>query len=405
MATLISIDEARARVLGAARQLGTETVDVEQALGRFLAADVTATGDIPPFAASAMDGYALREARSGQTLSVRGESRAGRPSPDPLEPGTAVRISTGAMLPPGATAVVRQEDVVRAEGTITLRDAVHPGDNVRAAGEVMRAGARVLAAGTRVGPAELAVLVSAGAGEVLVARRPLLAVLTTGDELRDPGEPLGEGEIHNSNAPMLRALARCAGATVLPAVQLADDRAATERGLARALEAADVLVISGGVSVGPHDHVKPALQALGVRELFWGVALQPGKPTWFGTRERKLAFGLPGNPVSAAVTHTLFVAPALAALQGAARPLPPRRPGHLGAAVRRSPIREQALRVRLDYRAEGVVATPTGPQGSHHVTSLVGADALALIPRGDGPLEAGSLVALEPMPCLWKAVP
>jgi molybdopterin molybdotransferase len=397
MAQLTSIDDARARVLGAVRPLRTETVPVTESLDRYLAADVTAAGDVPPFAASAMDGYALREAPAGHTLRVRGESRAGCPGSALLEPGGAMRISTGAMLPTGATAVVRQEDVEVDADTITLRVAVRRGDNVRPAGEVMRAGARVLRAGCRIGPAEVAVLVSAGAGEVLVARRPQVAVVTTGDELRGPGEPLGEGEIHNSNEPMLRALAGRAGAVVMPPLRLADDRAATERGLAEALEAADVLVISGGVSVGPHDHVKPALVALGVREILWGVALAPGKPTWFGARGERLVFGLPGNPVSAAVTYTLFVAPALAALQGATRPLPERLTGRLGAPVIRNPRREQALRVRLDHRPDGLVATPNGPQASHQVTSLVGADALALIPRGEGTLEAGSPVLLEPL--------
>jgi molybdopterin molybdotransferase len=193
---------------------------------------------------------------------------------------------------------------------------------------------------------------------------------------------------------MLVALVVGAGAVALTPEGLPDDRSQTRAGLERALKRADVVVISGGVSVGPHDHVRPALEGLEVRERFWGVALQPGKPTWFGERNGKLVFGLPGNPVSAVVTFTLFVRPALAALQGAD---PTRRHGHarLGVPVRRNQAREQALRVRLEHRDSSTIATPNGPQGSHLVTSLLGADALAFIPAGEGELEAGTPVTVE----------
>jgi molybdopterin molybdotransferase len=196
---------------------------------------------------------------------------------------------------------------------------------------------------------------------------------------------------------MLVALAVRSGAQAGPATRLPDEAAATREGLTQALEGAEVVVVSGGVSVGPHDHVKPALASLGVDERFWGVALQPGKPTWFGTRADRLVFGLPGNPVSAAVTFTLFVAPALAALQGAAEPLPRRLTAALSTEVRRSPQREQALRVRIEPRDRVPVAVLNGPQGSHHTTSLVGAHGLAMIPIGQGPLGAGSPVEVEPL--------
>jgi molybdopterin molybdotransferase len=266
---------------------------------------------------------------------------------------------------------------------------------VRGAGEDMRARSRVLSAGTALRAAELGAAVAAGTGTLCVSRRPRVAVLCTGDELRAPGDPLGPGEIHNSNAPMLTALARRCGAIAAPAQRLGDDPAATETGLGEALSGADVVVISGGVSVGPHDYVKPALERLGVAERFWGVALQPGKPTWFGVRSQTLVFGLPGNPVSAVVTFSLFVRPALAALQGAA-PDRPHADAVLDVPVPRNPVREQALRVRLEQRDDGTrVAVPNGPQGSHLVSSLLGADALALIPAGEGELPAGTRVALE----------
>lgn len=396
-AELISIQAARERVLAATRPLGHEVVEISRALDRVLAADVVAAGDVPPFACSAMDGYAAKAGAAGRRLEVTGESRAGHPTQRELGDGEAIRVSTGAAVPPGADAVIRQEDVEREGPAIVANVAVPVGANLRAAGEDLRAGAVVLDAGRRLGVAELGAAVAAGAGAVTVSKRPRVAILCTGDELRAPGEPLGPGEIHNSNAPMLAALATRCGAEALDPERLPDDRDATGTGLERALARADVVVVSGGVSVGPHDHVRPALAALGVRERFWGVALQPGKPTWFGEREGKLVFGLPGNPVSAVVTFVLFAVPALDALQGAA---PGRTPAaaRLGAAVKRNPAREQAIRVRLEHHDGVMTAIPTGPQASHLVTSLLGADALAFIPPGEGELPEGASVALEPLP-------
>jgi molybdopterin molybdotransferase len=398
MADLITIAAARDRVLTAIRPLESERIPVADALDRVLAADVLAAADVPPFACSAMDGYAVQAGPAGRELALVAESRAGAPTARALDTGEAIRISTGAAVPSGATAVIPQEEVELRDGVVVLRADALDGSHIRPAGEVMRSGVPVLARGIRLGPAELGAAVAAGAGELQVARRPRISVLATGDELREPGAALRPGEIHNSNGPMLVALASRCGAQAEPPGRLPDDRAATEQGLAAALDRADVVIVSGGVSVGPHDHVKPALAALGVDEVFWGVALQPGKPTWFGTRDGRLVFGLPGNPVSAAVTFSLFVAPALAALQGSAGP---DRPGEaeavLGVAVRRNRRREQALRVRLERRDGSVVAIPNGPQASHVIVSLVGADALALIPPGEGSVEAGETVRLAPL--------
>jgi molybdopterin molybdotransferase len=343
-----------------------------------------------------MDGYAVQPGPAGRRLTLVGESRAGTPSPRALGEGEAIRISTGAAVPAGASAVIPQEEVEASDGHVLLAAEVTEGAHVRPAGEVMRAGQPVLPPGAPIGPAELGAAVSAGAAEVTVTRRPRAIVLCTGDELREPGEPLKPGEIYNSNGPMLAGLAARCGAVAAPARRLPDDPAATEAGLREALDTAEVVIVSGGVSVGPHDHVKPALARLGVQEVFWGVSLQPGKPTWFGTRAGRLVFGLPGNPVSAAVTFSLFVAPALAALEGRSMNQPSAQ-ATLGAPVPRNPRREQALRVRLETSSGTTVAMPNGPQGSHVITSLVRADALALIPRGEGSLPAGTAVALAPL--------
>ncbi len=394
---LITISEARARVLRTVQTLSVETIPVEDAFERVLAHDLRAAGNVPAFPCSAMDGYAIKAGPAARTLTVTGESRAGTPADRVVHDGEAIRISTGGAVPAGAEAVIRQEDIEQREGTVVTAVATEAGENLRHAGEDMRAGTLVLAEGTVLRAAELGAAVAAGAGELAVHRRPTVAVLCTGDELRAPGQPLGPGEIHNSNAPMLVALARRCGAVVRPAQRIADNRAATEATLAAALEGTDVVIISGGVSVGPHDHVKPALAALGVEERFWGVALQPGKPTWFGERDRQLVFGLPGNPVSAAVTFSLFARPAIAALQGATPDGQLDREAVLGHAVPRNPSREQALRVRLERRDGATIAIPNGPQASHILSSLLGADALALIPSGPGEVGAGTKVALEPL--------
>jgi molybdenum cofactor synthesis domain-containing protein len=261
----------------------------------------------------------------------------------------------------------------------------------------MRAGELILEAGVRLGPGAIAAAVAAGAGRLTVARRPRVSVLCTGDELKAPGVALNPGEIHNSNGPMLAALATRAGAIAGRVERLPDDRERTVEALALALEQADVVIISGGVSVGPHDHVKPALASLGVDEKFWGVALKPGKPTWFGTLDRVLVFGLPGNPVSAFVTFSLFARPALAALM---RAKPDRRiatEAALASPVSRNPWREQAITVRLEQRDGATVAIPGANQDSHRVSLLLGADALAIIPSGDGRVAAGTRVALAPI--------
>jgi molybdopterin molybdotransferase len=341
-----------------------------------------------------MDGFALAAGPAGRELAIVGESRAGAPAQEALQARQAMRISTGAAVPDGGVAVVGVERAQAANGRVVLPPS-EPGANIRRAGEDVPAGEVVLRAGDDLGPAELGALAALGRPEVTCGAAPSVAILTTGDELVEPGDgPLAPGQIRNSNAYALAAQAQRAGARVTERTIVRDDRAHTVESLGRAIETGDVVIVSGGVSVGPHDHVKGALAELGVEQRFWGVSLRPGKPTWFGCRDAQLVFGLPGNPVSAMVTFQLLARPALRALQGA-DPDASRTEAVLEAPVARHPQREQAVRCRLRADGRGFLVTPTGPQGSHQLTSMLGAGALALVPPGDGELAAGERVAVE----------
>jgi molybdopterin molybdotransferase len=390
---LIDIAAARAIVLDGVRPLAPERVALADALGRVLAEDVSADEDMPPFDSSALDGYVVGDT-SGGDLPVVGESRAGAPARDALSPGQAMRISTGAVVPPGGVAVIGVEHAQAADGRVTVPPS-EAGAAIRRAGDDVPAGAHVLAAGDDLGPAELGALAALGRDGVLCGAAPRVAVLTTGDELVEPGGgPLAPGQIRNSNAYALAAQAERAGARVIAREIVRDTREHTIETLARALDAADVVVVSGGVSVGPHDHVKPALAELGVEQGFWRVALKPGKPTWFGTRGDQVVFGLPGNPVSAIVTFPLFARPALRRLQGGDAH-DTRSRALIDVDYPREPGRDQVLRVRLDARPDGWHVAPTKPQGSHVLTSMLGAGAFAIVPRGEGALAAGSAVDIE----------
>lgn len=392
----IGIEEARGRVLSEARPLPAEDVPLDRALGRVLAEDVTSPVDVPPFDTSAMDGFALA-APAGGLLRMVGESRAGRPAEVAVEPGTAVAISTGAAIPDGARAVVPLEHTV-SEGGSVRAEAVPEGANIRRAGEDVRAGDVVLAAGAKLGAAALGVMASVGLSAARCTRRPRTALALTGDELVAPGGELPPGHIWSSNSLALAAQVASAGGELVDSKTVPDDAVATRAALETALDRADVVCTSGGVSVGAHDHVKGALAELGVTERFWGVALKPGKPTWFGVAERPagrvLVFGLPGNPVSAMVTFHLFARPALRALQGAA-PDPQVTTAVLDEPLPRNRRRDQAVRCSLRAREDGWHAVSTGAQGSHVLTSMLGADALAIVPAGDGSLASGQRVQIE----------
>ena len=389
---LITVTEARARVLRAVRPLPSEEVAIVDALGRVLAEDVVSEIDLPPFDSSAMDGFALVAGGEAE-LPVVGESSAGTPYDGVVHAGEAVRISTGAVVPEGADAVIPIERVEESGDRVRVPE-TKPGANVRPTGDDVMSGDLVIPSGTTVGPAEIGMLAAVGRVSASCARRPRLAIVATGDELRPPGEPLGPGQIHDSNAVTLAAQASRAGAETVQRANAGDERAQTLEVLRAAIDAADAVCISGGVSVGPHDHVRPVLAELGVEEHLWGVRLKPGKPFWFGTRDDTLVFGLPGNPVSAMVTFQLFVLPALRALQGA-DPAVARSSAVLDDAVKRNPNRDEAVRCALRVGPDGWHAQPTGPQGSHVISSMIGAGALAMVPAGEGEIPAGERVEIE----------
>ena len=402
VSALLTVDEALARVLAHTSPLPSETVHLDDAAGRVLAEDAVAAVDLPRFPSSAMDGFAVRSADTPGKLRIVARISAGRPAAWPLGPGEAMGIATGGVVPDGADAVVPIERVTEGAEAVVVPEHAPAGINVRPRGGDVEQGARVLAAGTILSPSRLAALAAAGIATPRCARMPRVAVLTTGTELRAPGESLRDGEIYESNGLMLAALLSAAGGLVKRHVSVADDAELHRAALERALDA-DVLVTSGGVSVGPHDLVRATLAELGAEEIFWGVAMRPGKPISFSARDGALVFGLPGNPVSSYVGAVLFVVPALRALQGVREPTPTFRSGVLADAVQRRASRDDYQRAIVDTMAGGVVLRPILGQESHMIVRAAAADALVHIPRGEGELAAGSTVRYLPLDTVGAA--
>lgn len=392
MAALLTLEEAQASVLAHVRPLAAETVPVREAAGRVTASAAEAVVDLPPFASSAMDGYAVRAADLPGTLPVVGQIAAGRPSPRPLAAGEAMAISTGGVVPPGADAVIPIEYVVFHDNRIEIAEALAVGAHVRARGGDAAAGTAVVGAGVRLGAAQLGALAAAGVSAVSCARRPRVVVLATGTELAQAGAALEPGQVYEANGLMLAVALAAAGADIDTLPVVADDESAHREALERGL-AADVLVTSGGVSVGPHDLVRRIEAELGVEEVFWRVAIKPGKPVSFGVRGATLVFGLPGNPVSSLVGCELFAKPALRALQGLPDPLPRFEPGRLASPLRRNDARDELVRARSRLDRDGIVLEPLTGQESHMIVHTAAADALVHVPRGAGVLAAGARVA------------
>jgi molybdopterin molybdotransferase len=392
---MISVEAAVASVLALARPVAVETVPLARAAGRVLAEAVTAPADQPPFPSAAMDGWAVAgPVAPGDRLPVLGEARAGAAYPGSLAPGTAVRISTGAPVPEGATRIVIAEDGAEAAGTLTIGAALDAGPHIRPRGVDFAAGFTV-APGRRLRPVDIALLAAMHAGRVAVRRRPSVAIVPTGDELVMPGDPAGPAQIAASNIFALAAMAEAEGAEARLLPIAADTPEALAHILGLAADA-DLVVTVGGASVGAHDLVRPAADALGLERAFYRVALRPGKPLQAGRLGQAAFLGLPGNPVSAIVCGVLFMLPMIRAMQGLPAVVPPRA-GVLGADLPANGPRAHYMRARLDAGGPSPVLTAFSDQDSARLRLLAEADALIVRAPGAPPARAGDAVEWLPL--------
>ncbi|MCK2044046.1 molybdopterin molybdotransferase MoeA [Chromohalobacter sp. TMW 2.2308] len=393
MAELQSVERALEALLKGVKAGDVERIDCEAAAGRVLAESVTARLDVPPADNSAMDGYALRHADAGQWLPISQRIAAGH-APEPLAPGTCVRIFTGGEIPPGADTVVMQERVDSQDAQAHIPGDITRGDNVRRRGRDVEAGTPLLEAGTRLEAAALGHLAGQGITQVSVYRRPRVALLSTGDEIVDPSQPLAAGQIHNSNRPMLSRLLERFGAELIMREHVPDDFATTQRLLREAAECADVIVTTGGVSVGEEDHVKHALETLGQLDL-WQLAMRPGKPLALGRIGQARLVGLPGNPVSCFVGAWVYLRPLMGVLLGCPRMATLPRLWARAAFTTHTQARRHYMRVRMEFTDDGTVAHAFADQNSAVLSSCLEADALAIVP------EHTTLNEGERVECLW----
>ena len=399
---MLTVQEARDRILAKIATLEAEEISLESSAGRVLAEDISSSWDVPPFANSAMDGYALRSSdiRAATpdrpvALRVIGEVQAGYPPPASVVTGTALRIMTGAMLPEGADAIVRVEDTQERDHQVEVRVAVEAGTSVRRPGSDLRAGDLVAQRGQVLTPGLVGVIASAGRAALRCVRRPRVLLLSTGDELRAAGELLGPGQITNTNRYTLRAAIEAAHGIVVDAGVAKDDRLALETSLAKA-STVDLILTTGGVSMGSYDLVRRLLEERDSMD-FWQVALRPGKPLAFGSVGGVPLIGLPGNPVSALVGFELFGRPAILKLQGRTDLLRPRQRAVTDEPLTGPPHLEQYFRGIAHRTSDGLSVRLTGDQGSHVLRSMADANCLIVMPQGKGSVPAGAEVDIIPL--------
>jgi molybdenum cofactor synthesis domain-containing protein len=389
---MVTIDQAVAVVLAETSVLGTEEISLERALGRVLAETVDAADDLPPFHASAVDGYALRAADGAQPRQVLSEIIAGSGDSLAVFPGTTVRIMTGAPVPPGADAVIMVEQVVERDRIMTPDGPIRSGDNINPRGQDVATGQAVLGDGDQLGSAEIGLLAAVGRTRVTVYRRPVVAVLSTGDELIEPDQALRPGAIRDSNRYALLASVREAGGEPLSLGSVRDDEAEQEARIREGLRRADVVVTSGGVSVGSRDLIKPILGRIGTIH-FGRVSFKPGKPTTFATVDGRLVFGLPGNPVSSLVSFEIFGRPALRKMQGHRQLQRAIVQVELLHPVYPSSDRPEYQRAIVRWDRGRLVGAATGAQSSSRLMSMVGANAYFRVDPGTTPIPAGGQIS------------
>ncbi len=397
---MLNVDDAL-RKLGdlTSPVLDTEVIPLTESKGRVVASAIDAPMDLPPFDASAMDGYALHvnDLNQDRALAVVGESRAGHVYQDPLAPGTAIRIFTGAPIPRGTSAVVIQEDVERNGDQISFRASLEIGENIRSRGHDIAKTQLLAKAGDRLDAYKISWLAACGVTNVTAVRRIRVALFSTGDELIDPGTPLGPGQIYDANRTALRELVSERPVEVLDLGALPDDPQAINRALETAAEAADVVVTSGGVSVGDADYVKDVVAQAGSLD-FWKIALKPGKPLAVGRVGKALFFGLPGNPVSTIITYLLFVAPTIDRLCGMPDSTPYRLPAILQETIEHHQGRREYVRGVFGMNDDRVTVSPTGDQSSNRLATFANANCLIVVPEQTDDIKAGSIVDIVLLP-------
>jgi molybdopterin molybdotransferase len=395
---VLSLEEARGKILNAVQPLGAQRVALADAFERIVAEPITAPINLPPFDNSAMDGYAVRapdvaqaSAQTPVALKLIGKIAAGESFSGEVQPGTCVRLFTGSALPRGADAVVMQEDTAAADtGKILFMDKASPWENVRFRGEDVKEHGLVFETGQRLWATRVSLLAALGMNTVSVSRRPIVGLLATGSELREPGEALSGAAIFESNRAGLALLAKRAGVVTKSYPLVSDDLATTTKALQTAFEECDIVITSGGVSVGEFDYVKAAFEQLGGQLEFWKISMRPGKPFVFGSHGGKFLFGLPGNPVSALVTFTVLVWPALLQMQNAKSRLPPTQFAPLGQTLVNRGERRHFMRVIIDEKGE---LHSAGAQAAHILSAAARANGLVDVPAG-GTIRQGTVVQM-----------
>jgi molybdopterin molybdotransferase len=406
---MIEVSDAFEKVLEHAPQLPTETVSLSEALHCILAEPVVARNDSPSFNSSAMDGYGVKasDVKSASEenpveLDIVCVIKAGQVHEEPLEHGTAVKIFTGAMVPEGVEAVLMREKSSESDGKVLVKFSVKPGENIRRQGEELKTGDRALPAGILITPPVMGLLAGLGYAEVCVYRKPRVAVITTGDELLDPSAPLEKGKIRDANTYTIRAALQELGIHVITLERVPDNPEELLEAVSRLLSSADVLLVSGGVSVGDFDFVKEVFGHAGVEKVFWKVAIKPGKPTFFGTKDRKLIFGLPGNPVSALAIFYIFVRPALLQMMGKKDVQPTYLPAQMESEAKKKEGRMEFLRGKLQSQNGKIHVELSGGQYSHMLSSFAGADCFVGFPKEKTSITKGEEVHIQLLP--WAAL-